>query len=69
MLVLDRKQGEQIIIGTGPGRIVVTVVDIGRARVKIGITAPEDTAVWREEITPERDGRQDKENVPDNYGG
>ena len=36
MLVLSRKPGESIVIDGG---VVVTVLDIGRGRVQVGITA------------------------------
>jgi carbon storage regulator len=47
MLVLTRRQGESIIIGDG---IKLTVVSVGPGRVKIGITAPPDVRINREEI-------------------
>ena len=47
MLVLSRRQGESIVIA---GEIVVNVVDIGRGRVQIGVTAPSHLSVHREEI-------------------
>ena len=47
MLVLSRKQGESIVIAD---EIVVNVVDIGRGRVQIGVTAPSHFSVHREEI-------------------
>jgi carbon storage regulator len=47
MLVLTRRQGESIIIGEG---IKLTVVSVGPGRVKIGITAPPDVRINREEI-------------------
>jgi carbon storage regulator len=47
MLVLSRKQGESIVIGHD---IVVNVVDIGRGRVQIGVTAPAHMPIHREEI-------------------
>jgi carbon storage regulator len=37
MLVLTRKLGETIVIGDD---ITITVVDIGKSRVKLGIKAP-----------------------------
>jgi len=51
MLVLSRKLGEKIIIGND---IVVTVVKIDRNQVRIGIEAPHDVPVYREEILPGR---------------
>ena len=47
MLVLSRKIGEEIIIAD---RIWVKVVGIQGNRVKIGIVAPEDVAIHRQEI-------------------
>ena len=47
MLVLSRKLGEKIMIGNN---IVVTVVKIDRNQIRIGIEAPQDVPVFREEI-------------------
>jgi carbon storage regulator len=47
MLVLSRKPGEQIVIGND---IRVTVVEIKGGRVKIGIEAPDDVAIFRSEL-------------------
>ncbi|CAN5905750.1 hypothetical protein BH23PLA1_BH23PLA1_38360 [soil metagenome] len=49
MLVLSRKLGEKIVIGEN---IVVTVVKIDRNQIRIGIEAPQDIPVYREEIAP-----------------
>jgi carbon storage regulator len=51
MLVLSRKLGEKIVIGDN---IVVTVVKIDRNQIRVGIEAPQDIPVYREEIAPER---------------
>ena len=51
MLVLSRKLGEKIVIGDN---IVVTVVKIDRNQIRIGIEAPHDVPVYREEILPAR---------------
>jgi carbon storage regulator len=51
MLVLSRKLGEKIVIGDN---IVVTVVKIDRNQIRIGIEAPHDIPVYREEIAPQR---------------
>jgi carbon storage regulator len=51
MLVLSRKLGEKIVIGDN---IVVTVVKIDRNQIRIGIEAPHDVPVYREEIAPQR---------------
>ena len=47
MLVLSRKEGESIVI---QGRIVVSVLDVRRHRVRIGVKAPRETAVHRREV-------------------
>lgn len=47
MLVLTRKPGEQVII---QGNITITIVSVGPGRVKIGIVAPPDVKVDREEV-------------------
>lgn len=51
MLVLSRKLGEKIVIGDN---IVVTVVKIDRNQIRIGIEAPLEISVYREEIAPNR---------------
>jgi carbon storage regulator len=47
MLVLTRKPGEQLVIGNN---IRVTIVSVGPGRVKIGIEAPPDVRIDRQEI-------------------
>jgi carbon storage regulator len=47
MLVLDRKVQEGFWIG---GRIYIKVLSIGRRRVKIGVEAPADLEVLRDEL-------------------
>lgn len=47
MLVLSRKINEKIVIDNN---IVITVVKIDRNQVRIGIEAPGDVRVFREEI-------------------
>jgi carbon storage regulator len=50
VLVLSRKIGERILIGD---KIAVTVVKIGHGGVRIGIDAPPELAVVREELAAE----------------
>lgn len=52
MLVLSRKIGERILIGD---KISVTVVKIGHGGVRIGVEAPAEMAVVREELATELD--------------
>ncbi len=47
MLVLSRKRGETIVIGNG---IAVTVLAVDGDRVKLGIVAPAEVPVHREEV-------------------
>ena len=51
MLVLSRKLNEKVVIG---GNIVVTVVRIDRNQVRLGIEAPGDVRVFREEVLTEK---------------
>ncbi len=50
VLVLSRKVGERILIGD---KITVTVVKIGHGGVRIGVEAPTEMAVVREELAIE----------------
>jgi carbon storage regulator len=47
MLVLSRKLGQRFQIG---GDIKVTIVKIDRNSVRIGIEAPDDVTIHREEL-------------------
>ena len=47
MLVLSRKVGEKILIGDN---ISVTVVRVAQGTVRIGVDAPDDLPIVREEI-------------------
>lgn len=51
MLVLSRKLGEKIFIGAN-AEIVVTVVDIDRGKIRLGIEAPRDVPIYRTELIP-----------------
>jgi carbon storage regulator len=48
MLVLSRKSGERVLIGD---MIVVTIVEVSGGRVRVGIEAPPQVLVLREELT------------------
>ena len=47
MLVLTRRPGESIVVGEN---IVITVIEIKGGQVRIGIDAPRNVDVYREEI-------------------
>ncbi len=47
MLVLSRKPNEKVVIN---GNIVVTIVRIDRNQVRIGIEAPGDVPIQRQEL-------------------
>jgi carbon storage regulator len=50
MLVLTRRVGESILIGDD---VVVTVLELNRDQVRIGIRAPRSVSVHREEVYQE----------------
>jgi carbon storage regulator len=50
MLVLTRKVGEKILIGDD---VTITVVDIGKSRLKLGIEAPAGHRILRSELIAE----------------
>jgi carbon storage regulator len=47
MLILTRRVGETLMIGND---VTVTVVAVNGSQVRIGVNAPKDVAVHREEI-------------------
>lgn len=47
MLVLNRKTNEEIMIGS---TIRVIVLKVARGKVKLGIAAPSDVTIYREEL-------------------
>jgi carbon storage regulator len=47
MLVLSRHENEAVVIG---GRIKVTIVEIRGHQIRLGIEAPKDVSVRREEL-------------------
>ena len=49
MLVLSRKLGQRFQVGS---EVRVTIVKIDRNSIRIGIEAPDDVTVYREEILP-----------------
>lgn len=49
MLVLSRKLGEKVYIGDN---ICITVVDIDRGKIRLGVEAPRDVPIYRQELLP-----------------
>ena len=47
MLVLTRREGESIRIGDD---IIITVFNLNKKQIDVGITAPKDVIVNREEV-------------------
>jgi carbon storage regulator len=47
MLILTRRVGETLVIGND---VTVTVVAVNGNQVRIGVNAPQDVAVHREEV-------------------
>ena len=47
MLTISRRAGERILIGDG---IVIEVVEISGGSVRLGITAPREQRIYREEL-------------------
>jgi carbon storage regulator len=65
MLILTRKVDQAIVI---QGNILVTVLRVERDRVKLGISAPEEITVLREELL-QRGAGTNRQEDPANTGG
>jgi len=64
MLVLSRKVGERILVGDN---ITITVVRMAQGVVRIGVEAPSDMPIVREEIKEQMaSGRGDRSGIPAN---
>jgi carbon storage regulator len=62
MLILTRRVGETVMIGND---VTVTVLGVKGNQVRVGVNAPRDVAVHREEIY-ERIKREEQEGAPRN---
>ena len=64
MLVLSRQRDESIIIGDN---IVITIVDIRGDKVRLGIQAPKEIPVHRQEVYEaiKREAEKKTDSVPD----
>jgi len=47
MLVLSRRIGERLVIDA---KITVTVIEVRGGQIRLGIEAPPEIPVWREEV-------------------
>jgi carbon storage regulator len=56
MLVLSRGIGESVVIGDGT--VIVTVLKVSGKQVRIGIAAPRDVRIEREEVHLQRHGEE-----------
>jgi carbon storage regulator len=50
MLILTRRAGETLVIGEGASQITVTVMAVKGHQVRLGVHAPKNVQVDREEI-------------------
>jgi len=59
MLVLSQKPGQKIRLRIGDVVVWVQVVDAGRGKVRLGIEAPREVEILREELLSEsrREGK------------
>lgn len=60
MLVISRKKGEAFLVGN---KVKISIVDIRGDKVRIGIVAPKNVTVLREELTA-----SSKQSKPDTVG-
>jgi carbon storage regulator len=54
MLILSRKVGEKLIADTGDHIIEFMILGINGSQIKVGIVAPKDVTIDREEIYKKR---------------
>ena len=62
MLILTRKEGSRVKIGD---KIWLTVIQIGRGKVRIGIDAPAGVVILREELIRSQEQSQDQKGEDD----
>ena len=52
MLVLERKEGQRIILETSDGTVEIVLFNLQQGRAAIGIAAPETIKIIRNELLP-----------------
>lgn len=57
MLILTRRVDESLVIGDN---ITVTILGVKGNQVRIGVDAPRDVSVHREELAQKQDGKNQK---------
>lgn len=62
MLILTRRPGESIMIGDD---VKVTILEIKGRNIRIGITAPRDVAIDREEVAMRKRAERETGMQPD----
>ena len=61
MLTLTRKPEETIIIGEGSEQIEITVKEIRRNQVRLGLPAPDNMRIYRKELLVRDAARENME--------
>ncbi len=61
MLVLSRKRGQTIEIGDD---IIITIVDLNNVQVRIGIDAPDDVAIKRDDASSAKNRKEFNKSRP-----
>lgn len=64
MLTITRRPGERIMIGED---VVIEIVEVNGATVRVGITAPRERLIYREELW-ERVKRENEEAAQASFG-
>lgn len=56
MLVISRYAGERVVVETSDGQVWFKIVGAGQGKARIGIKAPKNCKILREEIQHGKDG-------------
>lgn len=59
-LVLTRRKGETLIIGTGPNRVVVEVAEIRGDKIRLSIEAAKEVPIVRGELETRGEAKLDE---------